>query len=373
MTKQLVLGRGHLSCLLVFVLLLASCGGKEQGASPGADLRDSGRTVTVTLAAAGTKEVRDELFSVGRIVSRNTPVLAAEIGARVVEVLVEEGQAVRLGQVLIRLDTTVFELARREAQAEIQRLTVSIANEERRVSRYRDLKTKEMMPQERLDDAEAKLAVDRASLVAAEARLAIANDRLSKAELASPVDGVVERRHVSVGGYVQVGGALFTVTDTVNLRAELPFPETVGHRVRIGQSLYLESPIAPGFVVDASVDLIRPQLGLMNRSLVVIADIVNPGSWRPEATVEAILVAEVRPDTIVVPVSSVVKRPAGDVVYLADSPASTQVRQVVVKPGVRMNGSIEIREGLSPGDLIVVEGAHFLSDGAQVQVREQAP
>jgi multidrug efflux pump subunit AcrA (membrane-fusion protein) len=207
--------------LLTVLMFLTACGNGEEGEG-GAAVE---RKVSVTLATATRQAVQVELRSVGRLVSMNTPLLAAEISARVVAVLVEEGQPVRQGQVLILLDTTAFELASREAEAEIERLKASIANEERRVARYRDLKTKNMMSQERMDDAEAKLAVDRASMLAAKARLAIAEDRLSKAELISPVTGVVEERHVSVGDYVQVGGAMVTVTDTFDLRAELPFPD----------------------------------------------------------------------------------------------------------------------------------------------------
>ena len=167
--------------------------------------------------------------------------------------LSDEGEPVLEGQELVRLDTTTVELARREALADIQRLEVSIANEERRVKRYRDLKTKDMMPQERLDDAEAKLAADRASLTAALARLAIAEDRLQKAHPHSPVTGVVEKRHVSVGDYLRVGGPLITVTDTVSLRAELPFPETVGAQLEVGQTLFLASTVAPGVEVEAAI------------------------------------------------------------------------------------------------------------------------
>jgi len=355
-------------CVLL-VFGLASCGGKED---VDAGTEAPGRSVAVTLAEAGVEEVRLELFSVGRVVSRNTPTLSAEINARVVEVLVEEGQRVRRGEALILLDKTTFELARREAAADIQRLTGSIENEQRRVARYRDLKTREMMPQERLDDAEATLAVDQASLAAAEARLAITQDRLAKTELDSPVDGVVERRHVSVGDYVQVAGPLVTLTDTVNLRVELPFPETVGHLVKEGQPIRVESPIAPGLLVDATISQIRPQVGMMSRSLLAIADLTNPGSWRPEATVEGILVVETHPNAVVVPGSSVIRRPAGDVVYRVESADADRVAQVVVKPGVRMNGRVEILEGIQPGDLVVVNGAHYLTDGARITVRESS-
>lgn len=252
----------------------------------------------------------------------------------------------------------------------MQRLNASIANDERRVSRYRDLKTKDVMPQEQLDDAEAKLAVDRASLAAAEARSAQAKDWLAKAKLISPVNGVVERRHVSVGDYVKIGGAMVTVTDTHDLRAELPFPETVGHQLKEGQIIYLDSPIAPGLIVEAKVNRIRPQVGSMSHSLVVIADVVNPGSWMPEATVEATLIAENRPDAIVVPQQSVVKRPAGDVVYRLEEPLSQRVQQVIVELGIRKNGWVEIRSVLQAGDLVVVDGANYLSDDARVMVQE---
>ena len=344
--------------------LLAACGGGEEQNAVGE------RVVAVTLTEASREDVQVELYSVGRLVSKNTATLAAEINARVIEFLVDEGDTVRLGQELILLDTTASDLARREALADIQRLKVSIANEERRVARYRDLKTRDMIPEERLDDAEAKLAVDRASLTAALARLAIAEDRLEKARMTSPVDGMVERRHVSVGDYVKVGGPMVTVTDTQFLRAELPFPETVGGRLREGQPVRLESPLAPGFIIEAKVNHIRPQVGLISRALVVIVELENPGPWRPEATVEAGLVVENRPEAVAVPLASLVKRPAGDVVYVLDSQAADRVRQRVVTVGERQNGHIEIREGLEAGETVVADGAQYLSDGARIAVQE---
>jgi membrane fusion protein (multidrug efflux system) len=357
------------SLALHTLVLLSACQSDNEGDSDSVVQR----MVSVTLATVTQQEVQVELHSIGRLVSMNTPLLAAEINARVVRVLVVEGQPVQKDQVLILLDTTATELTRREAAANIEQLKASIANEERRVARYQDLKTKNMMSQERLDDAEAKLAVDRASMSAARARLAIAEDRLSKAELISPVNGVVERRHISVGDYVKAGSPMVTVTDTQDLRAQLPFPETVGHQLVIGQPIVLESPIAPGLLIDASIDTIRPQVGAMSRALMVIANLENPGKWRPEATVEATVIVERRPDAVVVPLISVVRRPAGEVVYVLDSPTGQQVRQQRVESGVRQNGMIEIRSGLQAGEIIVADGAHYLSDGASVVVRESQP
>jgi RND family efflux transporter MFP subunit len=347
---------------------LTACGkdAADETAVPG-----SRNAVAVTLAEARRQEVRVELYSVGRLVSLNAPMLAAEIDARVVELLVDEGESVAQGQELLRLDTTALELSRYEAQAAIQQLAASIANEKRRVERYRDLKSRGVMPEERLDDAEAQLAVYQASMAAAQARLAIVEDRLRKAHLHSPVNGVVERRHVSVGDFAKVGQPLLTVTDTEALRAELPFPETVGAQIQPGQQLRIESPVAPGLVVEAQVDHIRPQVGAMSRALVVIAEVTNPGPWRPQATVEARALVEQRPDAIVVPVLSVVKRPAGDVVYLPQDGAPMTVRQQSVEVGARQDGWVEIISGVEPGTRLVAEGAQYLSDGAVVALKEE--
>jgi len=369
MKKRLKRCIAWLGLMSLLPLVLLACGGSEIELSGQNESIANARTVSVHVTKAETREVVVELQSIGRLVSRNTPSLAAEIDARVVEVLVEEGDAVKADQVLVLLDTTKTELARREAVADIKRLKISIANEQRRVNRYRDLKTREMMPQERLDDAEAQLAVNQASLQAAEARLAVAEDRLERAQLQSPFDGVVETRHVSVGDFATVGKPLITITDTRSLRALLPFPETVGYQLRKGQEVFIESPVAPGQVVQAGIDQIRPEVGSMNRALTVIADVINPGFWRPEATIEARVIIERRADAVVVPYISVVSRPAGDVVYLLDS---GRVRQQIIEKGEILDGWIEIRNGLNAGDTVVTEGAYYLTDGAAVSVRESS-
>ena len=342
--------------------LLAACGTSDSG-----DVVAEPKAIAVKTATVEQRGVQTRLKAIGRLVSENTPVLASEVNARVIEVLVDEGEPVEEGQVLVRLDRITFELSRQEAQAAIRTLEVSISNEQRRVNRYRDLKSTNAMSQERLDDAEAKLAADRASMAAAEARLAIVEDRLSKTDLVTPVHGVVERRHVSVGDYVQTGNPMFTVTDIYHLRARLPFPETVGHMLKPGQKMILESPVAPGVKLEARIDQIRPQVGATSRSLVVIAEVDNPGQWRPEAAVEAIVIVDDRPDALAVPYNAVIQRPSGKVVYVLEGDT---VREQVVEPGERQNGLVEIRSGLEQGQQVVSDGAHYLSDGAVVAVRD---
>jgi len=182
----------------------------------------------------------------------------------------------------------------------------------------------------------------------------------------APLDGSVETRHVSVGDYVKPGDSLLTITDMRSLRALLPFPETVAHLLQTGQTMYLESLLAPGQVVPAIVSQIKPEVGLMNRSLMVVADLENPGFWRPEATVEARVVVERRAGAITVPQLSVVSRPAGDVVYRLEDGLARQQR---VATGETHGDWVEIRTGLQAGDRVVRDGAQYLSEGAPVTVQ----
>lgn len=352
-----------LAVLVAAQALLPGCGKDE--VAGGAEVS----AVPVNTATVELRDVDSRLFAVGRLVSRSTPVLASEVDARVTRILVDEGEPVRRGQVLLLQDGTPFELAAREARAAIEGLDVSIANELRRVQRYRDLEQTNALSQERLDDAEAKLAADRAARAAAEARLAIAEDRLARAELVSPIDGMVQRRHVSVGDFTRTASPLMTVTDTEALRAELPFPETVAHRLRPGQKVLLESAVAPGLVEEGVVDRIRPQVATGNQALVAIIEVENPGPWRPGATVEAAVITDLRPRALLIPYVSVVERPAGSVVYVLEDSESGVVRERLVEPGERQNGVIEIRAGLEAGEVVVADGASYLSDGALVEVR----
>ena len=96
-------------------------------------------------------------------------------------------------------------------------------------------------------------------------------------------------------------------------------------------------------------------------------DINNPGSWRPGASVNGTVIIAEHPGAVTVPEQSVVRRPAGEVVYVIEQ---GRARQRVVRTGQRKEGRIEILEGVTVGDILAVDGAGFLTDGARVQVLE---
>ncbi|MBP9035492.1 MAG: efflux RND transporter periplasmic adaptor subunit [Pseudomonadales bacterium] len=324
----------------------------------------------VSVAVARTQDVPVLLTSIGRLESRAAPLVAAEMDGRVLRLAVDEGAGIAAGAVLAEIDSTSVTLETRAAKAELGRIAALLANEERRVERFRTLAARELISREQLDDTEAQLAVLRAQRDAVEARLRIVEDQLGKTVIRAPLAGRIQKRLVSVGDFVKRGSPLFEIATSASLRALLPVPEPLAARVAPGLAVKLGSPLTPDRHATGVITELRPAVGAANRAVWAIVDVENPGEWRPDATVRGEIVLAMHADAVVVPEQSVIRRPAGEVVYaIVDGKAA----QRVVTPGERLEGLVEIVAGLAAGEQVAVEGAAYLSDGAPVRMAGTAP
>jgi RND family efflux transporter MFP subunit len=127
----------------------------------------------------------------------------------------------------------------------------------------------------------------------------------------------------------------------------------------------LRSAAAGDSVVNARVTDIRPGVNPSSRSVTLIVDFENPGGWRPGASVRAELILSVREAALLVPQVAVVRRPAGEVVYVIENGIA---RERVVRRGERRGREVEILDGLTGDEVIAVDGAGFLADGAKVDI-----
>jgi len=147
----------------------------------------------------------------------------------------------------------------------------------------------------------------------------------------------------------------------------LPFPEHVARQLRIGQSVRLSSFDDEKKVVTAHIKEIRPALNSSTQTMEVIAALPAGQAWYSVGSVRGEVVVNVHRGAIVVPEQAVVLRPAGAVVYV---PQDGIVREYPVQPGTQRDGEIELLTGLKAGEVVVVDGAGMLSDGAKIKVRD---
>ena len=256
---------------------------------------------------------------------------------------------------------------KRQAQASLERLDVHIANGKRRVDRLQKLSAKNLSSQTQLDDAMEQLDAYQADYKAAVAQLAIVEDSLTKSSVIAPVSGVVQRRFITSGDFVRRGQALFEITRPDKLQAWLPYPETVALKIRIGQATKIYSPLTPGSFAPGEITDLQPTIGDGSRAVMAIVDLENHGDLRPGATLSGQVLVETRTQAVMVPNISVVRRPAGQMVYVISGDKATARP---VETGHSQGGLIEIVSGLNGGETIATDGAAFLTDGAHVKVAE---
>lgn len=333
--------------LIVAASALGACADRDENAA-------DERALPVTAAEVRTGRVAVVERTVGRIESAAAPTVSAEVAGRIIAVRHDAGDAVEAGTLLARIDDTNYRNA-------LARLTALEAQQQRTVERYTQLVESNSVSQSLLDDAQAQLE-------ALAAQRADAESALRKTRVVAPVAGTVERRMVSEGDFRSVGDPLFQLATDGRLRIVLPFPERRAADLAVGQPVRLEPQTGEPAVVAALTEL-RPMVGAGSRAVDAIVVLDNPGGWRPGGSISATVELTVRDDQALVPVQSVVQRPAGTVVYIVDG---DRARQQPVETGVRIDGELEITRGLARGQRVVVDGAGFLTDGARITVRDDA-
>jgi RND family efflux transporter MFP subunit len=320
----------------------------------------------VLISAAEVRPRTLEIYEdvVGSLENVMDPKIAAEVAGRVTRVLAFTGKKVKRGELLAEIDAQDFEIQSRADRAEIGRLATLLEQQERVVQRQQKLVAQGFISKNAADDAIAQRNALREQLSAARAKAEATGRSLAKARVAAPIDGEIENQAVAPGDYVKVGDPLFTLVGMSRMRAHLLFPESAGTRIRPGLTVRLESPAAPGRIVETRIEEIKPTVNAGNRALDAIVRFQSDDrAFRGGGSVNARVVIDVRRNALMVPEHSVVLRPAGRVVYVVEN---QRVRQRVVETGLRQDGLQEIVKGLQPGELIATDGAGFLSDGAAV-------
>ena len=345
---------------LLVGLVVAGCGERGKG-----EAQAFVRKTPVTLAQARMQRVEAVELTVGRLEAGASPALAAETSGRVVRLYVEGGSVVRRGDVLVELDGEPQRLAVASARASVARLEALLANQERTVGRYTELRAK-AVSESMLEEAMAQQSARQAELNDARARLAEAEYRLERTRIRSPADAIVERRLISVGDFVSPGTPVVTIVARERMRAILPFPERLAGQLRPGLEVTLEQPARPGERIVGTITEVRPMVGTSNRAVEALVLLPDRMTWPAGGTTSARVVLAAR-DSVVVPVASVVRRPAGDVVYVA---TGDKVAERKVTVGIRDQKVAEVLSGVQNGETVVVAGAGFLTDGALIAPRE---
>ena len=346
--------------LFALLPLALACSGAEEKAPLQAP--------SVALSEAVAVELEDRIEATGELVSPNHAIVAAEVGGRITSLYSDDGGHAARGERVLEIDPERRILEVRAASAGNSEAKAALVEAKRAAERVRMLFKSNVASQAQLDQAETALELAGSRADGAAARLGEMQRAQRDAEVTAPFDGMIAQRFVSVGEFVQPGTRLFELVALDPIEVEFRVSEVDSSRVKVGQLVGVRVAPYPDEVFEAIVTVVAPTIDPATRTLRVKGTLPNPDTrLRPGLFARADLGIARRDSVLMVPEEAVLQRSDGQVVFRVVE--GNRVQRLVVKSGVFKDGRIEIVEGLSPGDKIVIRGHTALVDGSVIAVR----
>lgn len=325
----------------------------------------------VRYAEARRHSVRSEVVLPGTVVARTSSVVASEVAGLIVELLAREGDAVRRGQPIAILRRRNLELQLVESKAQLQESQARLELARRSLGRSRELFESGVISQQQLDDAVSESEAWQGQVGQNEAAIARLEDDLARSRIAAPFDGVVVAKHVDVGEWLNVGGAVVELLSLEDLEVVTALPERYFDALRLGAPARVSFEALPAVEVEGEVSAIIPRADPQARTFPVKIRIDNPGGRIGVGMLARLsFAAGAETPAVVVPKDAVVTRPGGGrLVYVIDG--DDTVREVVVTTGAGTGEWVAIEGGIGPGDRVVVRGNERLRAGQTVEARRE--
>ena len=298
----------------------------------------------------------DETEALGTAKSNESVDITAKATNRVVAIQFREGEYVKKDALIVELDGA-------EARANLAQAQASLRDTESQYQRSRELYQTKVLSESDLIQLEAKM-------LSSKAQVAVAESRLSDTIIRAPFAGRVGLRNVSVGSLVTPGQIMTTLDDTAVIKLDFTVPESYLATVKEGQQVEAKSSAYLNKAFRGRVSSIATRVDPVSRSAVVRALIDNRDQQLKPGMFMTVHLTRSQSNVLLVPEQALM--PDGDkqYVYVVKNSVATKTS---VEIGRRKPGQVEIKQGLKPGDEVVVEGGEKLTDGAQVIVGGDKP
>lgn len=329
-------------------------------------------TITVTTARVGPGKAGDELVLPGTVQAFVDAPIYARTSGYVKRWLVDIGGPVKAGDLLAELETPEVDQQKQQAEADLATATANYQLSSSTAERYRGLVESDSVSKQDADDRLGDAAAKKAQLASSRANL----DRYRQLEgfkhVVAPFDGVVTARNIDIGTLVNAGGSgqeLFHVADTRKLRIYVQVPQAYAATMKPGLEARLHFAEHPGQEYAARLVRTANAIDPVQRTLRVELQTDNPdGALLAGGYGEVHLKLPVAAQTLRLPTNALIFRSEGMQVATLGPDDKVVLRKI--KVGRDFGSEIEVVDGITPDDTVVINPPDSLSEGQAVHVAE---
>jgi membrane fusion protein (multidrug efflux system) len=300
------------------------------------------RTFTETLEALGTTRANESVAI--------TPTLEE----RVVDILFDDGDPVRKGQVLVKLDDS-------EARYLLEEARATLREQQKQFERTKKLAKSNSTSRSKLDE-------ERSLLEVAKARVALFEVRLRDYTIRAPFSGILGTRQISNGAVVNSDTVVTTLDDITIIKLDFTIPETYLGVVKNGMDVAAQSPAYPERNFRGTVSAISSRVDPETRTLTVRAQIPNPEKLLKPGMLLTVDLVKDRSKSLIIPEEAVILDKNLKFVLVVTS--ENKVEKLEIVTGRRSPGKVEVISGLNAGQQVILQGLTRVRPGSSVDVVE---
>ena len=315
------------------------------------------RTVLVEVDTVKKGTVRDRIEAVGTTLAIKAVNIVPLVSGRVEEINFIPGEKVKAKTALVRLNNAVASAQEQEARAELDRAKF-------------DNDRAQALLNSRAAVSKATAEEREAAYLIAKAKHEAAVDALDERTVDAPFDGTVGFKNIDVGDYVEAGTVLTTLDDLSTIEIEFAVPEIYYGSIKEGMEVSAKTLAFGDKLFRGSISQIDTRIDTVSRSFRIKAEVPNENSEIPAGMFMNVRVTLDQREAITIPQEALVFQGEQTLVYLDEDNVALQ-RPVTL--GLRQGETVEVADGLSVGDRVIVKGIQNLRDGVPIKVVTNAP
>lgn len=318
--------------------------------------------VKVTVDKVRTQEVTKQLWLPGSVISRNDARIATEVSGRI-RWMAEIGDNFKQGDVLVRLDDELLQLALLDDQSIVKQLEAKVSLLERQLARLR--KTNGSSTRDQIDEKSAAFVMAQQELAQAKIAQRRSHYLLEQTKLRASFDGTVVERLQQIGEFSRIGGVVMRIVDLANLEIVVKAPLSSAGFVELGMNVDVKDR---NQLVRNPVRAISP-VGDVRSRMMELRLSLDTGLWPVGSAVRVALPNSARHQGLTVHRDALIYRKNQRYLYIVD--AEQRAKRVDVTLGNGVNEFIEVHGDIADGDQVIVRGAERLKDGQLVSAERQ--